>query len=75
MKKWNFLSCATLYLVAREFHAVWQNLIFNFIIYIVQLCKKIVNIVDMLGCQAVAHPDTKQIVVYYTSWYYCFIFL
>ena len=50
------------HLVAGEFSIRWQHLI-SFIIYIVQLYKEDWAILCMLGCQAIALPSNKQIVM------------
>ena len=51
------------HLVVRELNIMWQHLIliFNSIIYIVQLYKADCIILwDMLGCWAIALPRTKK---------------
>ena len=54
------------HLVAMGVNIMWQHLIFNFIIYIVQLyIEGLYNLADMLGCWVMALPSTKQIMNVY----------
>ena len=52
------------------FNIMWQNLIFNFIMYTVLLfSKRLYNVAHMLDCHAIAIPNTKQIVFVFTNTY------